>query len=99
MNDPKMMQKVKVISGLLIGLVGRIIQIDYSWPAPYGIKYGKATRWFYAEELEIATAQSVITQGMTDKHRKLYADRFIPIRDNRMLPDGTYLYGGGKVAR
>lgn len=92
------MQKVKVVSGLLYGLVGRIIQIDYSWPAPYGIKYGKATQWFYAEELEVATPQDVITRGMTSRHQQMYADRFIPILDNRMLPDGTYLYSGATAA-
>jgi hypothetical protein len=85
-----MMQKVKVTSGLFCGLIGRVIQIDDSWPAPYGIRYGKRTWWFYAEELELATAQDVITCGMIPKHQRLYMDRFIPIRDRRMCADGVY---------
>jgi hypothetical protein len=56
-----MMQKVKVVSGLLCGLVGRIVCIDHSWPAPLGIRCGKTIWWFYAEDLETARMQDIIT--------------------------------------
>ena len=94
MTEPKMMQKVKVVSGLLCGLIGRIIQIDHSWPAPYGIRYGMKTRWFYAEDLEPAAEDDRITQpGVKISQQKPIEERRFIIVDRRMTGDGTYTDG------
>lgn len=92
------MQKVKVTAGIFVGLVGWIVRIDHSWPAPYAIRYGTIVWWFYAEELEAATAQDAITVGRTPEHQKQYENRFIPIRDNVLCADGKYRYSNRTVA-
>ena len=58
-----MIRKMKVRSGPLRGLVGRVICIDDSWPAPYAIQYGVNKVWFYPWQLGPAGEGEQITQG------------------------------------
>lgn len=59
----KLMRKVKVVSGAFCrGLVGRIIQINSSPFLLYCIRFNGYSYWFFADELQIANAQDVITK-------------------------------------
>ena len=77
MQSPKLMQKVKIKAVRFPAAVGRIVWIDYDYPAPFGVRFNVPNRhiwWFYAEELEEAGPDDIITSEalpLSDKQRDM----------------------------